>query len=264
MNGSVTAPQAWTRLRVVTVTLIATAVQAGLIYWASDRKPFHPRTAIERPAVQLAALAQNELLTLTDPTIFSRAHAEGFSGPAWLTVRVQPSETDTNTTPQQWLALASAQLGETSHEHARTDEPGTLSVTFRPQPALMPSDAGPVLTMSKVSTVELKDALAKRGLVNFPPLPSQTNGDILLPSEVQVLVDARGNPISAVLLKSSGLKTADQLAVTIARNAQFTPAREIPPGGVDEAGKGVVPGRMIFHWYTMPAPASAGGGTNPR
>jgi len=264
MNGAVTEPRAWSRLKLATVTVIAAAAQAGLIYWASDRKPFYPRTALARPAVQLAALAHNDLLVLNDPTIFSRAHPEGFSGPAWLSIRVQPSDPDTNTAPQQWLALASAQLGETFRGYAETDRLATLSIAFRPQPALTQPSTAPDSMMATVSSVELKDALAKRALINSPPLPSQTNADILLPSEVKVLVDARGNTISAVLLKSSGLKVADQLAVRLALNAQFTPARDVPSRSLDEPNKGVVPGRMIFHWYTVPAPASSGGSSNPQ
>lgn len=264
MNGSVTEPRAWTLPRLVTVTVIATVVQAGLIYWASDRKPFHPRTAMERPAVVLAATARSELLTLTDPTIFSRAHAEGFSGPAWLQVRVQPGDPDTNAAPQQWLALASAQMGGGLREDARSHPPAELPVAFRLPPALTLPKGSEVPVLAKVSTVELKDALAKRGLIGFPPIPSQTNTDILLPSEVQVLVDARGNPISAVLLKSSGIKTADQLAVALAWGAQFTPAPDIPSRSLDDPNKGVVPGRMIFHWYTLPAPPAANGTLNPR
>lgn len=263
MSGPATEPRAWSRPRLATVAVIAAAVQAGLIYWASDRQPFHPRTAIERPAVQLATLAHSELLVLNDPTIFSRAHAEGFSGPAWLKVRVQLDESDTNAAPLQLLALASAELGETFRNYVRTNPPATLSFALRPQPALTQPRVIPDLEMATVSIVELKDALARRALINFPRLPSQTNADILLPSEVQVLVDARGNASSAVLLKSSGSKAADRLAVTLARNAQFTPARDVPARNLDEPSN-VVPGRMIFHWYTVPAPASANGLPNPQ
>ena len=264
MNGAATEPRAWTGLRLFIVTVIAAIAQVALIYWTSDPKPFHPRTAIERPAVQLASLAPNELIALTDPTIFSRAHAEGFSGPAWLTVRVQPPDSDTNTAPLQWLGLASARLGETLRDSVRVNPSGSLSIAPRPQPALTQSSTVPELAMATVSFVELKDALAARALTNFPSLPSQSNADILLPSEVQVLVDARGNPISVVLLRSSGLKTADQLAVSLARSAQFTPLREARPHGLEEPTKGTVLGRMIFHWHTVPAPTAANGGTNPR
>jgi len=250
-------------LKLITVSIVAFAVQVGLIYWTSDRKPYHPRTAIERPAVQLAALAHNELLALNDPTIFSRAHAEGFSGPAWLSIRVDLNDTDTNAAPQQWLALASVQLGENFRDYIRTNSTATLPLAFRPHPELTQLGAIPASTMATASFVELKDALAARSLATPLPLPSQTNADILQTSEVQLLVDSEGNSISAVLLKSSGLKTADQFAVRLALNAQFKPAHNAPSSNSDESNKSVL-GRMIFHWYTVPAPASTNGSPDPQ
>ena len=264
MNGAVTGPQTWTWQRLVTVAVLAAAVQASLIYWASDRTPFHPRTASTRPAVQLAALTRSELLTLTDPTIFSRAHPNGFSGPAWLTIRAPefraPETTDTPT----WLALAPAQLGGSFRDYVRTNPPAAFSVASRPQPALTQPGAVPALTMATNSVEQVEGALAVRKLINFPPLPSQTNADVLLPSEVQLLVDARGNPISAVLLKSSGYKPADQLAVTRARDAQFSPDRDALTRSANDPNAGVVSGRMIFRWHTLPAPSPGSGSPNPR
>ena len=264
MNGAVTGPQMWTARRLWTVAVLAAAVQAGLIYWAGDRMPFHARTASAMPAVQLAAPTRSELLTLTDPTVFSRAHPDGFSGPAWLTIRDQPSDAETNAAPQQWLALAPGLLGGNFRDYMRTNPPAAFAIALRPSPAPTRPGALPALTLATASTVQVEGALAARARVNFSPPPSQTNADILLPSEVQLLVDARGNPISAVLLKSSGYKPADQLAVTLARDAQFTPDRDALARSANDPDAGVISGRMIFRWHTVPAPPSANGSPNPR
>ena len=254
----------WTARRLWTVAVLAAAVQAGLIYWASDRTPSHPRTANARPAVQFAALARSELLALTDPTIFSRAHPNGFSGPAWLTIPAPEYRAPETAESPQWLALVPAQLGEAFRAYVRTNQPATFTVTIRPQPALTHATETRDSTVATVSVVQVEGPLAARKLINFPLLPAQTNAVILTPSEVQLLVDARGDPFSAVLVKSSGYKPADQLAVTLARNAQFANDRDALPRSANDPNVGVVSGRMIFPWHTVPAPSSANGTTNPR
>ena len=264
MNGPVTGPQMWTARRLWSVAVLAAVVQAGLIYWASDRTPHPARVASARPAVQFAALARSELLALTDPTIFSRAHPDGFSGPAWLTIPAMEFRAPETADAPQWLALIPAQLGETFRAYVRTNTTATFAVALHPSPAITQPSTTLIPTVAAISIVQLEGALATRVLINFPDLPSQTNADILLPSEVQLLVDARGNPISAVLLRSSGYKPADQLAVTLARNAQFSPDRDALARSEKDPDAGVISGRMVFRWHTEPAPASDNGTTNPR
>lgn len=264
MNGPVTAPQMWTRRRLWTTAAMATLVQAGLIFWASDWTPVQPRTASASPAFRLAASGRSEWLALTDPTIFASAHPGGFSGPAWLALHsVDYSGDEPNTAPR-YLTLAPSQLGETFREYVRTNQPKLLDVAMRSQPALTKLGSVASLPVLSHSTVEAEGALAARGLLHVTPPPSQTNSDVLPASEVQLLVDARGNPISAALLKSSGLKSADQLAVKLARDAQFNADRAALQRKPQDPDAGVISGRLIFRWHTVPAPNPPGGGTNPR
>jgi len=53
---------------------------------------------------------------------------------------------------------------------------------------------------------------------------------------VQVLVNAAGEVVSAVLLSPSGYDVADQRALTLARAARFAPAA------------GLTVGQLIFNW----------------
>ncbi len=265
MNGPVPGPQTWTARRLWTVALVAALVQVGLIYWASDKTAYVPRNTSPRPGVQFGALTRSELLALTDPTLFSRAHPNGFSGPAWLTMPATEYRTPESAGAPQWLALAPTQLGGVLREFVRTNQSAGLALAVRPQPTPSQPSRGLAANAASVSSVQIVGPLATRKLTNFPPLPAQTNVDILLPSEVQVLVDARGNPISAVLLPpGSGLKAADQLAVALARAAQFAPDRDALNRSANDPDAGVISGRMIFHWHTEPAPVSANGATNPR
>jgi TonB family protein len=76
-------------------------------------------------------------------------------------------------------------------------------------------------------------------------LPSPAYNDVIAPTVVQVLVDAAGHIVSTVMLAGSGVDSADQRALDLARAARFFPA------------SGPALGRIIFNWHTVPAPVSA-------
>jgi hypothetical protein len=110
----------------------------------------------------------------------------------------------------------------------------------------------------------VEGALAARGLLSLPPLPVWAGADLLAPSQVRVLVDARGHPVSALLLAGSGLAAADQAAVNLALAAQFgsdPAALKAPPGN---PAAGLVFGRLNFRWHTVPVTALTNGLPNPR
>lgn len=265
MNGVSIGPHMWSARRLWTVAVLAALVQAGLIYWASDRTPYVARTAPARPPVQFAAFSRSELLSLTDPTVFSRAHPAGFSGAAWLNAPVTEYRIPEAPGAPQWLALAPAQLGGALRDYVRTNQTASLAGGLLSPSLLTQPSRTPGAVVRSLSTVQIVGPLAARPLVNLPPLPVQTNADVLLPSEVQLLVDARGNPISAVLLPpGSGLKAADQLAVALARAAEFARDRAASGGPANDPDATVTSGRMIFRWHTEAVPASAPGTTNPR
>jgi len=97
-------------------------------------------------------------------------------------------------------------------------------------------------------------------------LQSWPYADIISPSVVQVLVDAAGNVVSAVLLPSENSleatasrdADADQCAVELARTARFAPLW--PGAGSVESSPSIrlAVGRFIFNWQSVPPPA-----TNP-
>lgn len=264
MNPPVTGPQLWTRRRLWTTATVLTLVQIGLIYWTSDWTPVHPRTSNAQPTVQFAALARSELLALTDPTIFSRAHSEGFSGAAWMTIPVLEFQGSEPSDTPRWLTLSPAQLGETFREYVRTNQQMFFDAAIRSQPDLTKVGVSGRLPIALSSTVQVEGALAARGLLHIASPPSQTNIDVLPASEVQLLVDAGGDPISAVLTRSSGLKSADQLAVRLAREARFKADRAALQRQSQAPDTGLISGNLIFRWHTVPAPTATNSGPNPR
>lgn len=252
MNGPVIGPQMWTRRRLWTVAAMATLAQIGLIYWASDWTPVQPRKASARPAVQLVAFERSDWLAATDPRIFSSAHPQGFSGLAWLKLHSVDYAPERTNGAARWLTLSPEQLGQTFREYVRTNSDRAFEVAVRSTPSPTTVDAAVNLPILAQSVVEAEGALAERGWVHIAPPPSQTNSDVLPASEVHLLVDARGNPISAVLTRSSGSKAADQLAVKLAREAQFNTDRDALRRLANEPDAGVISGRLIFRWHTVP------------
>jgi hypothetical protein len=262
MNGTLAEPLVWIARRRTLAIVIAVAAQVLLIFWFSEKSPLRPRAANARPVVQLAALARSELLSLTDPALFALARPDGFSGRAWLTISGHDYRPAEAAAPQQWLALAPGSLGAAFREFVRTNAAGEPVLRNWQAPAITLPSADAEPPMAAQSMLRIEGALAVRGLLKPPQLPAWPNADILAPSEVLVLVDAHGNPVSSVLLAGSGLKAADARAVELARALSFGADRDALAKRPNDPTAGVVSGRVIFQWHTL-APA-VNGSVNPR
>lgn len=261
MNPVAADSLAWSHRKLLVAVVVAVAAQLLLILWFSAQERLTPRTASPRPAIQLVAEAGREWLLLTDPTLFSRAHPNGFSEVAWLSFpRHGYRPADRGDVPM-WFAPEPERMGAAFRDFVKDYVSVAVSPrNWQPPRTTVPSRLPPVPTFD--SRVEVQGPLAARGIVAQPGLPSWTNVDVLGPSRVQVLVDARGNPISTVLLSSSGLKTADQSAVDIARRMSFGADRRALDNPVPGANDGLTAGWLLFSWRTL-APVT-NGIVNPR
>ena len=101
--------------------------------------------------------------------------------------------------------------------------------------------------LAQASTLLIQGDVARRQLLNQIDVPSLPYNDVIAPSKVQVVVDAAGNVVSAVLLppdnpvEAAGhYEAADRRALEIARTARFAPAAHLTLG------------RLIFNWRTVP------------
>lgn len=244
-------PLIWSARRRWTTIAIAIVAQVALIYWLSDRSPMVVRRAEIRPAIQLTARAHSEWLTLATPTLFALPHPLGFSGRAWLTVPAHDYRPPEPANVPQWLALTPESLGDTFREFVRTNRSARIAVAIRPAP----TPAAPSVNTAPIaatSRVQLDAALTQRGLRSQWKLPAWNNAEILLPSEVQVLVDANGHPISAVLLGSSGLHAADLHALELVNRAVFGPDKTALEQQSNDPTAGLLSGRLEFYWATLP------------
>jgi len=241
----------WSRRRWVVLIGLVFAAQAGLMFAFRDRQPVVPRQPARVPMLRLAT-ESSELLALTDPTLFALPHREGFSGAAWLTNPPPDSPTNAWTEPVRWLPPPVEQLGAEFRSFIQTNAFESLQIVAMSEPAPIIPELFPVEPPSTRSTLRIGGDLARRRLITPLVLPSWTNTDLLTNSVVQLLVDARGNVISAALLPpGSGLTAADTNALALANSARF---ESIEPAGPDRA-QHPAPlatfGTMIFEWQTM-------------
>jgi hypothetical protein len=105
------------------------------------------------------------------------------------------------------------------------------------------------------SSFSIEGALADRPLLSQFALHSWPATEILTNTVVQIAVDAAGRVFSASLLVKSASPDANAAALNLARLARFQPLRWLgekppPPGALSW-------GKIIFHWHTTNAPASA-------
>jgi len=238
----------WQRARWGVALVLVLAVQLGFIFVLSDRSPVLPTTSVPSPAIHLTSGQPDELLLLSDPTLFVLPHRQGYSGETWLKVRSLTTTPFQWTEPIVWLRLAEDSLGLTFNHFMRTNSFATARFELMPPPEIARLVVEPEILIAGKSSVHLGGSLAKRGLRAPIDLPLWPYTDVIGPSKVQVLVDAAGNVISTLSLPSDNpsepatrlTKEADQNAARLAKTARFKPS----PKGVSEVTLGV----MIFDW----------------
>jgi len=261
MNEPTVDSLAWSPRKLGSVIFIAVVIQLTFLFWFSAHGPMKSRKVDVGPAIQLLAEARDEWLVLTDPTIFSRAHPAGFSGVAWLSIPPHSYLPGDKADAPLWLALAPDTLGTTYRDFVKALSPDGFSVRSWPPPAITIPSRLPV-PPAFISQLRVEGALAERGIVSQPELPAWTNAEVLAPSRVHVLVDARGNPISAVVLSSSGLPAADQSAVRLAGRMRFGSDTAVLKNPDARSDDGLAAGWVIFSWKTLAS--ATNGSVNPR
>lgn len=234
--------------------LLIFALQVGLVFWLGARSMPAPRNAAPALVMQLSGYSSNELFALSDPTVFALPHRQNFSGPAWLkTPELTFHPSDWTESPRPLLLDVSA-LGATFQRFMLTNSPRTTEIvlpsvpeTFSPEPTLLQP-------LAKPAALRIQGNLASQRLLTPIDLPPQTNSDLLPATEVQVVVNAHGNVLSAVTLRSSGKADADQYALEQAKRARFEPLQRTDGTPSDAVSIGT----LLFDWQTVPLPATNG------
>lgn len=235
---------------------VLVAVQFGLVWGLSrHRTGSVAPVTVGLPQVSLlstgtlAEVVEGGLETL-DPADFALVSTGGFSGSIWLRrTRFEPGLLEW-TDPPRWLGPETGSLGMAFGSLAPVGRLASPTVAGRPLAEFWADGAAtfPVLTQS---AVRIEGELAQRRWLNPVALPGWEYNDVLLPSQVQVVVGRDGSVLSATLLSPSGLPAADQRALELARAARFEPWAR------GESGPVWVWGRMVFRWLATGPPRVA-------
>lgn len=239
------------RLGLWVVIALVFAAQVGLIYWLGNPPPAASFQAPAAPVIHLGASGSQELLALQDPTLFVLPHRDNFSGAGWLKITNQEFAPTNWSEPARPLELPLEQLGAAFATFMQTNLPPQFQPQMDSGLDTADENPAPLVSISVASTLRVEGDLARLRQLTPLHLPPQTNSDLLTNTVVQLLVDARGNPFSAVILASSGDPRADAEALTnFAKAVRFEPAETAALGAVPR--NKMIEGKLIFEWQTLP------------
>lgn len=258
--------QRWTWMRWAIAIALVFILHVALIFLFGSRKPAAPVPGRKSPSLALGQDAPDNWLLLKNATLFALPDRDGFAGPMWIALPPLPFRRQDWTEPPRWLAptdsLTVSGLGSELNHFIQTNRFAAVSMQFNLSPPLAADTEAPPPLFAPASTLQIKGALAQRPLLNSLKLRSWPSDDVIAPSVVQVLVDAAGRVVSAVLLQPENFledsaapdNDAGQYAVTLARAALFAPL----PSGAGGIGRAHVAnlavGQLVFNWQTIPEP----------
>ena len=216
--------------------------QLLLIYFFGTKKQNIPLAVTNAPRFKLTA-GSDEIIALSNPTLFALPHAHDFSAKIW-TVIPTPNTPDFRWhEPPHWLLLDPKNLGAVLKDYLQTNADAGTPLNFKSEPELEVPNVAVEVFFPTNSSLQIGGALAQRKLLTPINPPTLAMNDVIAPSRVQLLVAPDGTVVSTVLLDSCGYADVikpDQLALQIANAAQFAPAGEL------------MFGEMLFKWHTEP------------
>lgn len=256
-----TAPdetRAWSRLKWVGVVFVIFAVQAGLMLWLGRSQPATVSPSKPPLEVHIPENQSAEMFGASSPMLLVTPNAESFSS-VWLrssAITNQPAQW--NSQPDGTLPQPVSPPGDEIEARVRSSRNKVVSVLDRPKPAIemvgIPPD-----TITE-STFSIEGDLAKRMLLARPALVSPVSEAPLSNSVVEIDVNSDGVVVDPPVILpggSSGLpetdpyaQAADAYARSVAMSLRFKP--------LERAGSASAHtwGRVVFHWHTLPPPAT--------
>ena len=255
MTVATSSSRIWPTRRWVALFLLILLGQIACIFWLTGKPLSTTRAVPFVPHVFAPIDPRAELPDVSSPMLFVLANRQGFSGPAWLQIPSQQFDSPPWSEELRPLVLDARMLGGelAATVNANASDSFQLTLPLPPQSDfLFPDD----LAAEPHSMLTLAGGLARRQLRSQPDLAAWPANDILTNSVVLAAVDAQGSVFSAVLLQSCGSDQADASAVKLAASAQFQPVRWAGPGMADPEAEKLAWGHIVFHWHTIPEPAT--------
>jgi hypothetical protein len=247
----------WSRKKWLIMVALVFAGQVAIIFVLGEKQVPPPRAVKIAPHMTLAD-SFNELIALDDPTLFVLPHANDFASAVWNEMPIVPQPAFRWPATNAAAPLATENLGAVFTRFMQTNQFAAPVLEFKPEPAL----SEPVFSVPPAfagnSSLQIEGELAQRKLLVPISLTNWPYAGVITPSKVQVLVDASGRVVQAVLLppdKSIVLlpsanadavryNAADRRALELARSARFS------------ASSRLTVGQLVFHWCTVPPPAT--------
>ena len=230
--------EGWSLQRWVLLIVFAFAAHLALISFSAPKRPLTPRPVVNVPQLHLAD-GNNDLIALTDPTLFALPHAVEFDAFVGLHLNTFVQQTFRWTEPPPFLPISPATLGANFAGYMQTNRFSAATLDFKPEPQFALAFEKLESVLPQASTLQIFGEITHRRMLNQIDVPSLPYNDVIKPSRVQALVDENGNVVSDALLGSSEYAAADQKALELARKARFAPE------------PGLMFGEMIFNWHTV-------------
>jgi hypothetical protein len=262
MNAAPAGPpiRKWTWVHWTAATAIVFLAHVALIYLFSNRQP-PPAPPIRKvPSLALTDESSGDLLSLNSATLFALPDRNGFAGLMWTALPPLPFTRLDWTEPPRFLPMLTNELGAGLSDYVQTNKFAGIHFEFNlPPPLAIP--AIPVESpFDTNSTLQVQGEIVARPLRNSVELPLWPRNDVIAPSVVQVLVNAAGNVVSAVLLPPENLSDssatqdieANQYAVRVARGAQFAPLTPTDASVEASPAAHLAIGQLVFNWQTVP------------
>ncbi|HEV2329761.1 MAG TPA: hypothetical protein VGY56_13345 [Verrucomicrobiae bacterium] len=269
----------WSWLRWTTAVAIVFAAHVVLIFVFGARKNVAPVPVRNAPSFALVDESAGDWLALNNATLFALPGNDGFAASMWTELPPLDIHHKPWTEEPQWLrpsnTLQMAGLFAPFNRFVETNHFARVHFEFNLPPEVSVPASPTQPPIAQLSTLRIEGALAGRSLLTPVRLPSWQDSDIDAPSIVQVLVNAAGNVVSAVLLPQEALspgnswepalthnRQADQWAVQLARTLRFVPLPDEDAGQPGSANSPttqtsaslarVAIGRLVFDWQTAP------------
>ncbi len=223
-------------------------LQLVFVFLFSDRSIVAPRTTENQSTFGLVTAPAltwqlNQVVSADDPTLFALANVKGFAGPAWLLPPVIDRPLNDWTDDERWLLPPEEKFGAAFNSYVRKIGSVHDQAPDKPVPMLAAVTVeNPPITFE--SQLQLGGDIRTRLLSTPLKLPLWPNVEMLYRTVVEVAVNAEGGIVSATLLATNGLPTADKAALELVRGARFEPLKETG----NKTSSELTWGQMIFQW----------------
>jgi hypothetical protein len=251
----------WGRLRWCASVLLIMLLHLGGLFALSDWGEVPPARTPDSFNVRLFAEPGEahrllETYSLNDPTLLAAVGPRGFSGPAWMNITPPPFKLPEWSDSERWLTQDISVLGADFRSYVRTNLGATLSIANQPSPPPI-RPTGQARNPSPAASVFVAGNLASRPLLAQPELKPVPTTNLLLPTQVEVLVNDKGFVFSPRLhpafgVRNEGQKAADREALKLIPQLQFAPLKRLPGNNDFPFTKG----HVIFQWTSTPPPAT--------